>query len=164
LAAFRLQYRPNDHTQASDATTDNGLLREHVPRRFGAGLLRVYVPTAPFMRCRTFEGYAIEQALRVVQPDEAYFWATHQGAELDLLLFKGGKRIGIEVKRQDAPALTASMRIALEDLKLDRLVVLYPGDATYAIAERVEAVPLAALAAANPRTLLGRSKRGSRAS
>jgi predicted AAA+ superfamily ATPase len=112
----------------------------------------------------SFEGHAIEQTLHIVQADEAYFWATHQGAELDLLLFKNGKRIGVEVKRQDAPSLTASMRIALEDLKLDRLVVLYPGDTAYPMAERVEAVPLSALATADPRILLGRSIRKKRRS
>jgi hypothetical protein len=57
----------------------------------------------------------------VVQIDQAYFWATHQGAELDLLLAGGPRRIGIEVKRGDAPSLTASMRIAPADLRLDHL-------------------------------------------
>jgi hypothetical protein len=51
----------------------------------------------------SWEGYAIEEVINVVQPDEAYFWATHQGAELDLLLFKKGRRLGVEVKRMDAP-------------------------------------------------------------
>jgi uncharacterized protein len=80
--------------------------------------------------------------LRAAQPGDAYFWGTHQGAELDLLLFKHGRRIGIECKRMDAPTLTPSMRIALNDLKLDRLVVAYPGERHYALAERVEVVPL----------------------
>ncbi len=60
-----------------------------------------------------------------MQPDEAYYWATHGGAELDLLLFRKGRRIGVECKRADAPTFTPSMRIAVADLKLDRLVV-YP--------------------------------------
>jgi hypothetical protein len=110
----------------------------------------------------SFEGYAIEQALHVLKPDEAYFWATHQGAELDLLAFKDGKRIGIEVKHQDAPSFSASMRIAFNDLKLDRLVVLYPGDAAYPLADRVEVLPLSALAVEDPRILLGPNKRKSR--
>jgi hypothetical protein len=63
--------------------------------------------------------------------DEAFYWATHNGAELDLLLFKDGRRIGIECKRANAPVLTASMRIALADLKLDRLCILYPGEKHY---------------------------------
>ena len=93
----------------------------------------------------SWEGFALEQVLRVAKPDEAYFWATHAGAELDLLLFKDGQRIGVEFKRMDAPRLTPSMRIAIQDLRLERLYVVYPGTRRYAIAERVEAVPLAAL-------------------
>jgi hypothetical protein len=54
----------------------------------------------------------IEQLLRAVEPDQAYFWATHQGAELDLLMMRGPRRVGVEVKRSDAPSLTPSMRIA----------------------------------------------------
>ncbi len=94
----------------------------------------------------SWEGFAIEEALRALRPDEAYFWATHAGAELDLLLFKDGRRIGVEVKRADAPKLTPSMRVALTDLKLDRLLVLHPGAQRYPLARRVEAVPLTSLA------------------
>ena len=94
----------------------------------------------------SWEGYAIEETLKAVQPDEAYCWATHTGAELDLLLFKGARRLGVEVKRADAPTLTPSMRIALHDLRLDHLGVLYPGTRCYALAERVDVVPRAALA------------------
>lgn len=90
----------------------------------------------------SWEGYVIEEIIGSVQPDEVYFWATHAGAELDLLLFKDGRRIGVEIKRADAPRMTPSMRTALEDLKLDRLVVVYPGERRYALAERVEVVPL----------------------
>lgn len=90
----------------------------------------------------SWEGYAVEEVLKALQPDEAYFWATHQGAELDLLLFKDGKRIGVECKRSDAPALTPSMRIALADLHLDRLHVVYPGTRRYVLAKNVEVVPL----------------------
>jgi uncharacterized protein len=93
----------------------------------------------------SWEGFALEQVLRIAQPDQAYFWATHQGAELDLLLFKDDRRIGVEFKRNDAPKLTPSMRIALEDLKLDALYVVYPGLHRYALAPKVEAVPLTAL-------------------
>ena len=67
---------------------------------------------------------------------------------MDLLLFKGGHRIGIECKRMDAPTLTASMRIALADLKLDRLVVAYPGEHRYPLSDRAEVMPLAELVAA----------------
>ncbi|MBI4635208.1 MAG: DUF4143 domain-containing protein, partial [Candidatus Rokubacteria bacterium] len=94
----------------------------------------------------SWEGYAIEETLRVVRPEAAYFWATHTGAELDLLLFKRARRYGVEVKFQDAPRLTASMRIALTDLRLEHLTVLYPGDLRYDLERRVTVVPLARLA------------------
>lgn len=95
----------------------------------------------------SWEGFALEQVLRIAQPDQAYFWATHQGAELDLLMFKDQQRIGVEFKRSDAPGLTPSMRVALNDLKLDRLYVVYPGSRRYALALNVEVVPLTALLA-----------------
>ena len=93
----------------------------------------------------SWEGYAVEEVLKALRPDEAYYWATYQGAELDLLLFKRGRRIGIECKRGDAPSLTPSMRIALDDLKLDELRVVYPGEKRYRLSRRVEVVPLAQL-------------------
>lgn len=97
-------------------------------------------------RCgASWEGFALEQVLRLARPDEAYFWATHQGAELDLLLLKAGQRVGVEFKRADVPRLTASMRIAMRDLKLDALYVVYPGDQRFSLAPGVEAVPLWAL-------------------
>jgi uncharacterized protein len=102
----------------------------------------------------SWEGYAIEQAIDVVQPEETYFWATHQGAELDLLLIKGGRRFGVEAKRADAPRLTRSMRIALEELKLEHLAILYPGKRGYALSDRVTVVPLEALAQGNAARLL----------
>ena len=94
------------------------------------------------------EGYAIEETLRVVQPEAAYFWATHTGAELDLLLFVRGRRYGVEVKFQDAPRLTPSMRHALDDLRLEHLTVLYPGERRYHLEQRVTVVPLSELATA----------------
>ncbi len=94
----------------------------------------------------SWEGFAIEETLRAVRPEAAHFWATHTGAELDLLLFVRGRRYGVEVKFQDAPRLTPSMRIALEDLGLRRLTVLYPGDRRYELERRVAVVPLAGLA------------------
>ena len=91
----------------------------------------------------SWEGYAVEEVLKSFRPDEAYYWATHNGAELDLLLFKEGRRIGVECKRADAPVMTKSMQIALTDLKLDHLYVLYPGDKSYSLGKKVEVVPLA---------------------
>ena len=93
----------------------------------------------------SWEGFALDQVLRMARPEQAYFWATHAGAELDLLMFKDGRRVGVEFKRTDAPQLTPSMRIALQDLALDALYVVYPGDRRYTLAPRVEAVPLSAL-------------------
>ena len=91
----------------------------------------------------SWEGYAVEEVLKALRPDEAYYWATHNGAEIDLVLFKKGRRIGIECKRMDAPVLTPSMRIALADLKLDELHVVYPGERRYPLADKVAVIPLA---------------------
>lgn len=96
----------------------------------------------------SWEGYAVEEVLKALQPDDAYYWATHNGAEIDLVLFKRGRRIGVECKRSDAPTLTPSMRVALTDLKLDELLVVYPGTRRYPLAKRVEVVPLAELVGA----------------
>ena len=106
-------------------------------------------------RCgASWEGFALEQVVRLARPDEAYFWATHQGAELDLLMLKGRQRVGVEFKRADVPTFTASMRIAMRDLKLDALYVVYPGEQRFSLADGVEAVPLWALL---PGTRTGRS-------
>ena len=94
----------------------------------------------------SWEGYVIEEALKALEPDEAWFWATHNGAEIDLILLKDGHLLGVECKRVDAPRLTPSMRIALEDLKLERIAVVYPGTRRYPLTPQVDAVPLAALA------------------
>ena len=95
----------------------------------------------------SWEGYAIEEVIKALRPEASYYWATHGGAEIDLLLFQGGRRIGIECKRSDAPTLTPSMRIALEDLKLSELKVVYPGERSYRLASKVEVIPLRALLA-----------------
>lgn len=93
----------------------------------------------------SWEGYVIEEAIKSMEPDEVYFWGTHNGAEIDLLLFKNGKRFGLECKRVDAPRLTPSMQIALEDLQLNHLTVIYPGERSYPLAEKVTAVSLSSL-------------------
>jgi len=94
----------------------------------------------------SWEGFAIEQVLATEPHSEASFWATHQGAEIDLLLRRRGKLYGVECKRVDAPRVTPSIRIALDDLGLERVAIVYPGTRRFALADRVEAVPLAALA------------------
>lgn len=98
----------------------------------------------------SWEGYAIEEAIKSIEPDEAYFWGTHNGAEVDLLLLKNGRRFGLECKRVDAPRLTPSMQIALEDLQLDHLAVIYPGERSYPITEKVTATPLSSFGMDTP--------------
>lgn len=104
----------------------------------------------------SWEGLAIEHAIDIVRPQAAHFWATHNGAELDLLLIKNGRRYGVEVKRDDAPRMTASMRTALADLRLDHLTVLYPGPVAYRLTPNVTVVPLSRLADRDALVLLGR--------
>jgi len=97
-------------------------------------------------RCgASWEGFALEQVIRLARPDTSYFWATHHGAELDLLLFRGTERVGVEFKRADAPRMTHAIHIALADLRLDRMYVVYPGHTRYRLSEKVEVVPLTAL-------------------
>jgi uncharacterized protein len=74
--------------------------------------------------------------------DQCWFWATHQGAELNLLVVDGARRLGFEMKRTVAPATTKSMHVALADLRLDRLDVIHAGDDTYPLTERIRAVAL----------------------
>jgi len=94
----------------------------------------------------SWEGYVIEETIKATEPDEAYYWATHSGAEIDMVLIKNGRMLGVECKRMDAPRLTPSMRTALEDLKLEQIAVVYPGTKRYSLGERVAAVPLEAVA------------------
>ncbi|MFH1908273.1 MAG: ATP-binding protein [Chloroflexota bacterium] len=94
----------------------------------------------------SLEGYAIEETIKAAAPDEVYYWATHGGAELDLLLLKNGRRIGVECKRIDAPRMTPSARSALEDLELDQLFIVYPGNLAYPIADKVSALPISSIA------------------
>jgi predicted AAA+ superfamily ATPase len=98
----------------------------------------------------SWEGFVLEQILAAWQPEGAWFWATHGGAELDLLVEHGGRRIGVEIKRADAPRLNASMRQALADLQLDRLIVITPGERGYPLNARTEVMPLAEALATAP--------------
>ncbi len=88
----------------------------------------------------SFEGFVIEQVLSLLGTADAYCWGTHAGAELDLLVIRDGRRLGFEVKYADAPGLTKSMHIAIEDLGLDRLFVVHPGTKSYHLAPKVEAL------------------------
>lgn len=115
---------------------DSGLLHQLLGVRTSDELLR-----HPRLGA-SWEGYVLEQVLQQMQPDEAYFWGTHAGAELDVLMMMHGRRVGIEIKRADAPKLTPSMRSALDDLRLDELIVIYPGEREYSLADNVRVVPL----------------------
>jgi predicted AAA+ superfamily ATPase len=90
----------------------------------------------------SWEGFALEQILTACPGAQAYFWGTHAGAELDLLLMKEGKRYGFEFKLSEAPGTTKSMHSAMETLKLERLCVIHPGKNTYPLAENIAACPL----------------------
>lgn len=89
----------------------------------------------------SWEGFVMDEVIRSVELHEVYFWATHQGAEIDLVFNKGGRMYGVEIKRADAPTMTPSMRIALEDLKLERIAVIYPGKRRYSIHKQIDVVP-----------------------
>ena len=90
----------------------------------------------------SWEGFALEQILRLVKPIEPYFWATHSGAEIDLFFLKNGKRYGVEFKFNEAPKISRSMRIALDDLSLSHLYVVYPGKESYPVADNISVVSL----------------------
>jgi hypothetical protein len=90
----------------------------------------------------SWEGFVLEQALQVIGERNAYFWASHGGAELDLMVFARGKRCGVEIKYADAPKLTKSTRVAFQDLNLERVLVVYPGKDSYPLEKRVEAVSI----------------------
>jgi predicted AAA+ superfamily ATPase len=88
----------------------------------------------------SWEGFAIEQILNRTGDRDAYFWATHAGAELDLLIVRKSKRWGFEIKYSDAPTLTKSMRIAFKDLQLKELWVIYPGKKKYSLDEGIDCI------------------------
>ncbi|MEX0827676.1 MAG: DUF4143 domain-containing protein, partial [Haliea sp.] len=94
----------------------------------------------------SWEGYVIEEVIAAEGVQDAYFWATHQGAEMDLVIQDGGRLRGVECKRADAPRITPSVRSALEGLELESVAIVYPGTKRFKLAEQVEAVPLAAVA------------------
>jgi len=95
----------------------------------------------------SWEGFIIDQVIQQlgVNPEETYHWRTHQGAELDLFVIRGGARLGFEVKRTVAPSLTPSMRSAMQDLKLKSLTVVHAGDATFPLSRRIQAVAVSDL-------------------
>ena len=92
----------------------------------------------------SWEGFALEEVVRHLRadPEDTYFWATHSGAELDLLIFQDGLRLGFEIKYTDRPRMTRSMSTAAEALKLDHLSILHPGEGAFPLAENIRAVGL----------------------
>lgn len=94
----------------------------------------------------SWEGFAMEQVMCAIRQKEAYYWGTQGGAEIDLMFFSGGQRFGVEFKFNEAPAATKSMRIALSDLGLNHLWVIYPGTSSYPVHERITMLPLADIA------------------
>jgi hypothetical protein len=110
----------------------------------------------------SFEGFAIEQVLRAVAPTQAFFWATHGGAELDLFFVHNRQRHGIEIKFSEAPSPTRSMRVAIEDLSLDHLWVVYPGEHVYRAEENITMWPVRDVD--RLRDVLGASRRRGRSS
>ncbi len=90
----------------------------------------------------SWEGYVLEQAVQLLRLPEAYFWATHSGAEIDLLFFQRGKAFGIEIKFSETPTITRSMRSAIDELKLSHLWVIYPGEHSYPVTEQITVWPL----------------------
>ena len=95
----------------------------------------------------SWEGFALEQVLQILRPNQAYFWGTYSGAELDLVFPFKGKRYGVEIKFNEAPKLTASMRTATSELELDHLWIVYPGNETYPVEKNISALPLNSLEA-----------------
>jgi len=93
----------------------------------------------------SWEGFAMEQVLLSMQASEAYFWSTYSGAEVDLLLFKDGKRYGVEFKYNEAPKVTKSMHVAIHDLSLDHLWIIYPGSDAYPVTDKIMVKSLAQL-------------------
>ncbi len=87
----------------------------------------------------SWEGFALEEIVRIhqIRNQDCYFWSTYGGAEIDLLIYQSGGLHGFEIKYSDAPKITKSMQIALQDLKLDQLTVIYPGEVDYALSEQI---------------------------
>ena len=139
LQPFHANLRKRQVKSPKIYVRDSGLLHQLL----GIGSLKALL-THPKIGA-SWEGFVIEQVLRSVPHDEAFFWATHQGAEIDLVLRRGDELLGVECKRTDTPRLTRSIAIALEDLGLERVAVVYPGVKRFPLSEQVEAVPLSVL-------------------
>ncbi len=87
----------------------------------------------------SWESFALEQIIKAnsAEAEDCYFWGSHQGAELDLLIMKGSKRLGFEIKFGSSPQLTKSMEIVMDDLSLDKMFVIYPGKIDYPLTKKI---------------------------
>ena len=90
----------------------------------------------------SWEGFAMEQIIRRIHPTQVYYWATYSGAELDMFMIVNGRRYGMEFKFSEAPDKTKSMAVAIESLKLDRLLIVYPGQESWPINEIIAVCPI----------------------
>lgn len=91
----------------------------------------------------SWEGFALDQIVRRLDAErDAFFYRTHGGAEMDLVVSRNGKRYGFEIKHADAPRITKSMHVAIEDLQLEHVFVVHPGDTSHPLAERISTVAL----------------------
>lgn len=144
LPAYHANLRKRQVKAPKVYVRDSGLLHQLLGLETDKALL-----THPKVGA-SWEGFALEQVLRSEPHDEAWFWATHQGAGIDLVLRRGEHLFGVEFKRADAPRLTRSIRTAIHDLRLERVAVVYPGPRRYALDELVEVVPLSDLADGAP--------------
>jgi len=93
----------------------------------------------------SWEGFALEQIIAVLETRDNYFWATHAGAELDLLVMVAAKRYGFEFKYADAPGRNRSMHTAVQDLSLEHLWVIYPGHQEYPLDDKTSVIPIDSL-------------------
>ncbi len=98
----------------------------------------------------SWEGLVLEELVGRVSERDVYFWSTHAGAEVDFVWKRGARLVGFEARWGDAPAMTKSMHIALADLRLDALYVVYPGPRRYRLDKRVEVLPIEELASVLP--------------
>jgi len=93
----------------------------------------------------SWEGFALDAVVSrlAARPEECFFWATHGGAELDLLVIRGNRRLGFEFKRTTAPTVTRSMRAALQDLRLDEIAIVHAGSRSFGLVRKIRAISLA---------------------
>jgi predicted AAA+ superfamily ATPase len=103
----------------------------------------------------SWEGFAIEHVLGELATRDAYYWATHGGAELDLMVHLAGKRFGFEFKYADAPGSSRSMHVAIRDLSLEHLWVVYPGRHDYPLDEKISVLSIDSIPKLAARLRLG---------